>query len=295
MRVTQSMLSNNMLRNLSNSYSRLGKYQEQITSQKKINRPSDDPLVAMKGITYRRNLQEVQQYQRNFGEAYNWVDNADSSLDKAGLALDRIRELTVQVSNDTYDATQRKAAAEEIKQLRNHLVNIANTKVGEKYLFNGTDTLKAPVTDGTPPTFNSPRNNGDVELELSKGIYIPVNVKPEEAFDSNLFKEIDDLITTLEDPSKSGSEVGQYLEVVDKHKANVLNARADLGARANRIELMEDRVDTQEVISTKAMSENEDIDFEKVITELIAQESVHRAALSIGARIIQPSLMDFLR
>lgn len=249
----------------------------------------------MKGITYRRNLQEVQQYQRNFGEAYNWVDNADSSLDKAGLALDRIRELTVQVSNDTYDATQRKAAAEEIKQLRNHLVNIANTKVGEKYLFNGTDTLKAPVTDGTPPTFNSPRNNGDVELELSKGIYIPVNVKPEEAFDSNLFKEIDDLITTLEDPSKSGSEVGQYLEVVDKHKANVLNARADLGARANRIELMEDRVDTQEVISTKAMSENEDIDFEKVITELIAQESVHRAALSIGARIIQPSLMDFLR
>ncbi|RJS60541.1 flagellar hook-associated protein FlgL [Bacillus sp. PK3_68] len=295
MRVTQSMLSNNMLRNLSNSYSRLGKYQEQITSQKKISRPSDDPLVAMKGITYRRNLQEVQQYQRNFGEAYNWVDNADSSLDKAGLALDRIRELTVQVSNDTYDATQRKAAAEEIKQLRNHLVNIANTKVGEKYLFNGTDTLKAPVTDGTPPTFNSPRNNGDVELELSKGIYIPVNVKPEEAFDSNLFKEIDDLIITLEDPSKSGSEVGQYLEVVDKHKANVLNARADLGARANRIELMEDRVDTQEVISTKAMSENEDIDFEKVITELIAQESVHRAALSIGARIIQPSLMDFLR
>ena len=77
MRVTQSMLSNNMLTNLSSSYDRLGKLQDQMNTQKKITRPSDDPVVAMKGMTYRTNLMEVEQYKRNFNEAYNWVENTD--------------------------------------------------------------------------------------------------------------------------------------------------------------------------------------------------------------------------
>ena len=86
MRVTQSMLTNNMLSSLSNSYEKMGKLQDQISSQKKINRPSDDPVVAMKGISYRRNVQEVEQYKRNYSEAYNWIDNSDASLDQTGQA-----------------------------------------------------------------------------------------------------------------------------------------------------------------------------------------------------------------
>ena len=74
MRITQSMLSNNMLSNLSNNYEKMAQYQDQISSQKKINRPSDDPVVAMKGITYRRNLQEIEQYKRNFSKRITgWI------------------------------------------------------------------------------------------------------------------------------------------------------------------------------------------------------------------------------
>ena len=76
---------------------------------------------------------------------------------------------------------------------------------------------------------------------------------------------------------------------------NIVNARAELGARMNRLELVENRLSEQEVIATQTMSQNEDIDYAKAITELITQESLHRAALSAGARIIQPSLVDFLR
>jgi flagellar hook-associated protein 3 FlgL len=294
MRVTQSMISNNMLSNLSKSYESLAKYQDQISSQKKITRPSDDPVIAMKGITYRRNLQEVEQYKRNFSEAYNWMDNSDAALDKAGLALQRISELVVEISNDTYDASQRKSASEEIAQLKEHLAEIANTKFGDKYLFNGTDTLSKPVDIETSPVTVSDNTN-PVQIELSKGVYISVNVDPTEVFSAGLFNDIEGLVQALNDPNSDGSSLNAYIAKVDGYLSDVTNARSDLGARENRVELMEARIDEQGVIAEKTMSDNEDIDFEKVVTQLLAQESAQRAALSVGARIIQPTLMDFLR
>ena len=101
MRVTQSMLSNNMLRNLSTSYNQMGKLQEQITTGKKVNRPSDDPVVAMKGMGYRMQVDKVTQFQRNLGEVNNWLDSSDDALDKVGTALHRANELMTQAANGT--------------------------------------------------------------------------------------------------------------------------------------------------------------------------------------------------
>jgi flagellar hook-associated protein 3 FlgL len=301
MRVTQGMLTGNMLRNLSASYARLGKYQDQLATGKKINRPSDDPVIAMKGMVYRTNLTEVEQYKRNFSEAYNWIENSDAALDKATQTLQRIRELVVQASNDTYESSQRASIAQEVQQLTDHLVSIANTKVGDKYIFNGTDTLTKPVdlTQASPVTSN---NTSEVKIELSKGIYIPVNVNPTKVFNydntakgKGLFSDLEFLNNDLNDATKSGKDISQYLGYIDQHINNLLNARAELGARLNRIELMEERIDQQEVIANRILSDNEDADIERVITDLKTQESVHRAALGVGARIIQPTLLDFLR
>ncbi|MEK4873498.1 flagellar hook-associated protein FlgL [Bacillus sp. FSL W8-0102] len=290
MRVTQSMLSNNMLRNLSSSYERLSKYQDQIFTGKKVNRPSDDPVVVMKGISYRTDLSEVQQYKRNFSEAYNWIENSDAALDNAGQALQRIRELVVEASNDTYDASQRQAISAEIKQLRDHLAEVANTKFGDKYLFNGANTTKKPVDlqNGNYPSESQPTE--PVEIELSKGIYLPVNVPGEKVFGEQLFSDL----KALTDDLDQGKNPASYLDQIDQHIDAINNARADLGARQNRLEMMESRVDNQEVIATKVLSDNEDVDYEKAITDLTAQESVHRAALAVGARVLQPTLMDFL-
>jgi len=78
MRVTQSMLAQNSLRHLSKSYELLGKYQDQMLTRKKITRPSQDPVVAMKGLYYRTNLKEVEQYKRNLSEAYLWIENSEA-------------------------------------------------------------------------------------------------------------------------------------------------------------------------------------------------------------------------
>ncbi|WP_404322653.1 flagellar hook-associated protein FlgL [Cytobacillus firmus] len=286
MRVTQSMLSNNMLRNLSNSYSRMDKLQDQISTQKKFTKPSDDPVAAMMGMNFRTDLNRIQQFTRNIGEVRNWVDSTDDALDKGVLALQRIRELTLQASNGTLEEDQRKAVAEEVKQLKEHLQNLGDTQVGGKFIFNGNQTNVRPSETG----FQS----GTIELEVFSGIKIPVNTEGKALFGDMLSDEgdIQKLITALE---TNDLAVGDMLENVDKNIDNFLSARALIGAKQNRVELMEDRLSQQEVFSTRILSDNEDIDMEKAIIELTTQESIHRAALSVGARIIQPSLTDFLR
>ncbi|MCF6410148.1 flagellar hook-associated protein FlgL [Pseudalkalibacillus salsuginis] len=292
MRVTQSMLTGNMLRNLSQSYERMGKYQDQLATGKRINRPSDDPVVAMKGMEYRTNLTEVEQFKRNLSEVYNWMDNSDAALDEAGQALHRIRELTVQASNGTYEDGQRSAIAKEISQIRDHLIDIANTKVAGKYIFNGNNTTEAPVTgDGA---IAATANDNPVEIEVSKGIKVRTNITPGNVFSQGLFTDLKDLVEKLENGA-SEDEISAYLSNLDTHMDNNTAERAELGARYNRVEMISDRVAEQEVIASRILSDNEDADMERVITDLKTQESIHRAALAAGARIIQPTLMDFLR
>ncbi len=294
MRVTQSMLSNNMLRNLSSSYNKMGTLQEQITSGKKITRPSQDPVVAIKGIGYRTDLGKVEQYQRNLGEVHNWLDSSDDALDKVGLALQRVQELVIDAANDTKTPEDRLKIEKEIDQIRNQIQDLGNTKVGDKYIFSGTKTL-SPLYDGSYLTAKASASFiNDINIEVYDGVEIKVNTNGIGTFD-----EIDEMLNDLQMILKADpAAIGTYDSLISDINTNqniVLGSRADIGARQNRVDMMENRLGTQEVIVTKQLSNNEDIDYEKSISEMITQESIHRASLSVGARIIQPSLMDFLR
>lgn len=293
MRVTQSMLSNNMLRNLTTSYNKMGKLQEQLNTGKKVNRPSDDPVVVMKGMGYRMQVDKVAQYQRNLGEVHNILDSSDDALDKVGSALHRAKELVTSAANGTMTPSDKEKVTSELNQLREHIQNLANTKVGDKYIFSGTktstplfnETTKSYPTPSGDPTAPTPFEK-DVEIEVFDGVSLKVNTNALE-----VFKEIDDLFGSF----TVDSDFSKAIEDIDNKMDKVLTTRSEIGARQNRVEMMENRLLSQEASAKKLMSENEDIDYEKVITDMITQESIHRAALSVGARIIQPSLVDFLR
>lgn len=379
-RVTQTMLANNQLRHLSTSYKQMGKIQDQLATGKKINRASQDPVVAMNGMRYRTQVTEVEQFKRNLGEVYNWMDTADATLDKVTQTMHRVRELTVQASNDTYESSQRANVSKEISQLREHLIALGNTRSNNKYIFNGTNTTNPPIdpekmnigvadtgfltelaNDPTPFSYevayggelytkvngeahfasatgktieiapdgssitqtaivkdkdgvdqtvtkqltekdvvishkDAVSTNGqNVEIELLKGVNIAVNINPANVFSNDFFGELERLEQALQEPSTKSEDLTLFLENIDKQINKVVDERAELGARYNRVEMIESRVMEQEVIAQRILSNNEDADMERVIMDLMSQESVHRAALSSGARIIQPTLMDFLR
>ncbi len=269
----------------------MGKLQDQITTGKKVNRPSDDPVVAMKGIGYRTALDKVGQYQRNIGEVNSILDSSDDALDQVGSALHRAKELVVQASTGTTSVEDRKAIESELNQLRQHIQNLANTKVGDKHVFSGTKTTTPLYDNGYPANDAAFKNS--VEIEVFDGITMKANTN---AID--LFKDIDQMFADINAAAAAGApseDYTKFMTTIENNVNSLLTTRADIGARQNRVELMDNRLQAQEVVATKQMSNNEDIDYEQVITQMITQESVHRAALSVGARIIQPTLTDFLR
>ncbi len=298
MRVTQSMISNNMLRNLSTNYGKMSKLQEQINSGSKNTRASDDPVVAVKGMAYRIELDKVTQYQRNIGEAHTWLDTTDEALSQVGDALKRVKELTVQAANDTNTSDDREKMNEEIKQIKSQIRDLANTKVGDNYIFSGThtneplykdDALNVDVSTGAAKAF---------KLNVFDGISIQVNTPGKE-----IFEQIDEFmeeLTGLLSTGATGSEIGEKLgdgatTELGGLFETVLAARAGVGGNQNRIEMMENRLYIQEVNVTKQKSENEDTDYAKAITEMTTAESIHQASLAVGSKIIQQTLVDFIR
>ncbi|WP_214785915.1 flagellar hook-associated protein FlgL [Exiguobacterium sp. s183] len=311
MRVTQTMLTQTNLKHLSSSYNTLARVQEQLISGKRIQKASEDPVVAMQGIRYRTEVREVDQFRRNVSEATSWMDMTDSTLNEVTEAVKRIRELTTQAANDTYESSQRAIIKSEVDQLIEHIGSLANSKAGEKYIYNGTKTdqplidmqaLKDYLNEAPGATLESiygtdgsPTASGKIEFEVSKGITMQVNMQPETVFGRELFEGLKQLSGLLADENTGGADLSAQLETLDTIGQNLITERSELGARANRLELVDNRLQDHEIIAKTIMSDNEDIDVEKVIMELKSHETVHRAALSAGARIIQPTLLDFLR
>lgn len=299
-RVTQNILNSNMLFNLQRNNKMMETLQDQLSTGKKINKPSDNPVTAVRGMFYRSSLNEIEQYKRNLDHGLSWMTATDEALNEVTEVMQRVRELTVQGLNGTNDSTSRSAIAEEINQLKNHLGEIANTQFSGKYIFAGTD-LKNPPFDADSTIANSPkefRNNNQEVLELEVGVKsnIQINVRGMDIFNNQdiggVFTVLSDIVDQFRNSDENNSN---HLDKLDSQMDNILKERSELGARMNRIELAMSRIDGIEVSTTRLLSEEEDVDISQVIVNLKAQENVQRAALSAGARIIQPSLVDFLR
>lgn len=296
MRVTQGMISNNSLNTISNSYSRLNDLYDEMSTGKKISKPSQDPVIAMEGVGNRVDLAQLDQYQRNVNTGMTWTTAADDALNDATTSIQRMRELLVQASNDTNTATDRTAIADELNQLIQHYQVIGNTKVGDQYIFNGTNTTKQPIDPtATPPQY--PISTGYVPfmLQVGNGIQVEVSTNGGKIFDQNIFDTLNQMVTQLRDPSTTNTSITNMLTQIDNINTSVLRTRTDIGARADRVDMVSDRLRAQQTLATKVMSDNEDADTTKVIVDLKEQETIHTAALEVGARIMQPSLMDFLK
>ena len=293
MRVTQGMLAANSLKQISNSYNKLETLQNQLSTGKKITRPSDDPVVATKGMAYRSNLSEVNQYKRNLTEAQSWFDSSESGLEQVNSILQRTKELVVQGLNGTNESDDRQAIAREIEQLKLDYMQVGNTQVAGNYIFNGVNVGAPPISENASGMIESNINLDPFLVEVSKGIQLRVNIHPENIFGQGAFDLMNNVQTAFE--QNDVNSLKDLSTQVDTQLSTLLAERSELGARSNRLELIENRLDSQEITATKMLSNNEDADIEKVITDLTVQESVHRAALGVGAQIIQPTLLDFLR
>ncbi|MFX3617893.1 MAG: flagellar hook-associated protein FlgL [Sporolactobacillus sp.] len=297
MRVTQNMMANSLLQHISSGYSKLADYQNQLSSGKKITKPSDDPVVATMGIAYRTDVDHVEQYQKNVTTAQKWMDSSDTALSQVDDVLNRVRDLTVEASNGTYTPDQRTAAQAEISQLTQQLVTLGNTQVGGQYIFHGNDSatplLQQDSSSGAVSVITNSGSSPDVSIAVNDGIQMTINVPPTAVFTPQMFGDLSDLQDKLK--SGSSSDISAFLDNIDTRLDAVSTAQADLGAKENRLDMVSNRLSDQKTTATQIMSTNEDADYAETIINLNQQQNVYNASLSVGARVIQQSLVDYLR
>ncbi|MGG3466034.1 flagellar hook-associated protein FlgL [Neobacillus pocheonensis] len=292
MRVTQNMLSTQVIRNIQTNYRAMSSYQEQISSGKAINRVSDDPVKSVQIMSYKSALAETEQFKRNAEDGLNWLETTDNALDDLTQVLQKVRELTVQGSNGVNNQDSLDTIAKELKSLKGNIGDIANARLGDRFLFAGTDTDTAPFENGGFVSSNDQQLNWNV----GQGIYMKVNVNGTDIFNFqsggfNLVETVEKIAGELE----AGHDPQQYLDHLDKQLNNLLAHRSIVGSNVNQLEMMVNRHDQTELSTKSMLSKTEDADLTKVITNFTTQQTVLNAALSSGAKAIMPTLVDFLR
>jgi len=294
MRVTNRMIAQTVLNNLGINMNKLQKQQDQMSSLHVVARTSDDPVIATRVLTLNSVLKQHDQYERNIGDALGWVQTTENTLGNLNDVLQRARELAVYGANGTLDQAGREAIAMEIEQIFDNVAQLANTSYAGRYIFGGTMTATRPFDSAGGYSGNSGAD-GRMDWEISQGMTMTVNIDGEVAFsNTGIFTTLDNLKTHLQ----SGDIVsigGADLAGLDTAINDVLNLRASLGAKANRLETAQKQAGDEKINYEALVSKLNDVDLARLVTDFKLQENVYQAALDVGARILKPTLVDFLR
>ena len=278
-----------------------------MSSGHRISKPSDDPVGIENALRIKSSITMVNQWQNNVTEALSYMNTTDSVLGDLTSLLQRTRELAIQGSNGTNSTNERNTIAEEVKQIINQVKTLANTKVGNKYIFAGTNTDTEPmpasgawVGNQKPIAFDVGNNiqldvmvNGaDLFINSGSAYSLLSNSSPPSALPATT-GILDELYNQL--LSGNSATINATLDGLDQNINSVTALRADLGARINRVESIQSQLSSMTYNLTSNLSGIEDADMAKTITDFTNQQNVYQSALSVGAKIIQPSLIDFMR
>ncbi|WP_406678076.1 flagellar hook-associated protein FlgL [Moorella sp. ACPs] len=308
MRITNRMLGQNVIRNINRNLENMARTQEQMASGKRVNRPSDDPIVVARILAFKTSIAANEQYKKNMEDAKGWLDASESALGMATDVLQRARELAVYGSNGTMPRESMQALGQEVDQLLDEMVQVANTSYGGRYVFGGSQTTTTPfekISDRNsqdyPVKYNG--NLADLNWEIAPGVVVAVNENG-----GKVFKDVIDngaggkdsifkLLSDLRDGLNNGvySDVQSTLSKFDQAIDHLLNIRATLGAKSNRMEMATSRLDDTQIGLTTTMSKLADIDLAETVMNYKNRENVYRASLATGAMVLQPSLIDYLR
>jgi flagellar hook-associated protein 3 FlgL len=292
-RVTERSIAATTLTGLQNNLARLAQTQQRISSGKQITRASDDPGGTVQAMQYRSDIATMRQYSRNADDGLGWLGTADSALTNIVEQTNRGRDLVLQgMSSGSYGSQDsRNALADELDNIKSAVIGLANTKYVDRPIFGGTtagSTAYAP--DGSYLG-----DGGQVVRTIGDNTKVRVDLDGGQVFgngSAQLFNILTDLANGLRtDPSTLTGNLAK----LDAATNNVQGSLASVGARINQIEQMRQSAGDRLLSLTGQLSEVEDIDLPKTITDLQLQQTAYQAALAATAKVVQPSLVDFLR
>jgi flagellar hook-associated protein 3 FlgL len=357
MRIADKMAFNQVNQNVTKNRSDMADLQNQAATQKRINKPSDDPLASARVLVARTEERGNTQFTKNINNAKSFLEFSDQSLSELSDVLVRAKELAISQSSDASgNEESRLVTASEIEQIYNQAVQIGNRKLGERYIFGGYKTQAMPFSQVGQYT----GDDGEMKIQIQKDSTISMNIPGSKVFlgqglgsdgiarssqdspknveqlkdfqskekdrreynqmiednyletrgpasqrgkmhhdpvtgDSgiNVFSTLRDLEVSLRTNDKEG--VQSSLDTLDQAISQVILARSEVGSRIMAVNSTQDSLQKAIVDNKVTASLLEDADAFQVISDINRTDSTLKATLETSGKLIQPSLLDFLR
>ena len=311
MRVTENTNYDTIRDTIHRSRGRMENLQQQTATLKKINHPSDDPIGASKIMELRTDKMNNDQYQMNTKMAETFLNNTDHALADLSELVVRAKEIAISQSSAASSGDEtRIGVAEEIMQLVKHGIATANRRIGERYLFGGFKTQ-------TPPVDNDGKyvgDDGQMMVEIANDVFITMNIPGLEVFNThpksktsgggyeelnpdleniNLFQELQSFRISLLTGDLEG--IRSTLERFDDLHSRLISVRAKVGSRLQGLQSTSAAIERHNITNAELSSSLEDVDMAQAVSDLTKEETVFRSALASSKRLIQPTLLDFLK
>jgi flagellar hook-associated protein 3 FlgL len=293
MRVATNSIFNSVANNIMRNQERFLDLNESIASGKRVHKLSTDPPTVGQILRFRTSIASVAQYQQNVERANSWLALSEASLSHVSDALMRAKELALSHATGTASADSLAAAAVEVDGLLHQTVEAGNARLGNQFLFAGRRTNTAPfLADGTYQG-----DSGTLDYQIGQHGSMTVNTPGDALFRGagggvDIIAVLQDLKTALEAHDQSGVE--SLLQPLDQSLSQVVNARAVVGAKMERLTAQKDQLTEVSDQLTQLLGETEGTDLAKAISDLTQQQYAYEASLAASAKIIQPTLLDFL-
>lgn len=300
------------------------------TSLKRIRRPSDDPISNVESLTLKSTQKNNEQYLRNTNYALLQLNTTEKSLEQLSDLLVRIKEIAIQQSSDFYDQNIRNNISNEIIQIRNQILAIANKRIGNRHIFAGYTTL-------TPP-FNVDGDYfgdlGQIKLEIAKDFYIPINLHGKEVFygskdssiidpgkeirelkqgtlkgrelasekskksesftkHNNIFAMLSNLIVALE--NNDSKFIQHSLVELDNAVTRIISLRTRIGSFIKSIEYSQNNIESEKVFNADHNSKLVDADIAELFSDLTKQQDILKTTYQATKGLINQNLIDFLK
>ena len=324
MRITNASMVRSHLYDTQNNLTNMSKINQQISTGKVINTVSDDPHKAIKIMNINNEIKYTEKYNYNIDESVGWMNTTDGALDNVGNLLGEIKETILKVGNGTYSQNEMKSLNEDMNEKIKQLADTLNSTHGGKYLFGGSSVDDAPSTvienpDGTVKLEFSKDKNGqtipntdDLKADISSGINIDYNISVGEILNIkdgngntvNLLDEINNLSTLMNDIANGDEQTAAKAKEtllndtkgkIDTLFDHVVNERTSLGVRVSTAEKIKELNDEDILNIQDVLSKTQDTDVVEKFIELKSAEMIYQASIQVGAKLIQPTILDYIR
>ncbi len=300
-RITTLMTTAQVLSNINSLQDQLDTTQEQLSTGKTINQPSDNPYGASLAVSLNQNLASLGNYANNVTDGNAWASAASSALQSIQSMVQRVQELVVSASNGAMSPADLKATAAEVSQLTSAIKQAADTQYNGQYIFSGTATSTAPYSSATGDVFQG--NTGAITRQIAPGTGLQVNVDISSLLGSGQSANDGLLLDTLRTitADMNGGSAANVADLSGAQMTNLQNSlsalgqlQATVGATQNRLTLASSQIQSLQNADTATLSNVQDANIAATYTTFTNQQAAFQAALKAGASIVQSSLMSFL-